>query len=252
MPRDLGAIIAPAIDVAKVLHQAQQRQRKIAAGEESIRKMERTQQEVRALMVEQGRDLILVRKTIPASGPKAGAWARHVADIGISKDTAGRYMALAGHVESAAQTGDVRQIPSFHEAGIDHRPRAADKPAPVRVTRAQDAPDDDLPVVSDEARAAAKDRETRAGQPDPIDVRADKLRQLHEAVAHAHGDIVKVRQRGIHLTDCTTSPDEFHRMKNLMIDVVNEFLAELDAAGVLDEKDQQRRRQLTLLSGGKP
>ena len=228
--RPPAAIIAPAIDVARLTHDWE-----MLAGKE-----ERTLDEFR---LSKGKLLVEARKAFPLSGPKARGWGDLLRLWRVDDATALRYMERAGY------------RPARRDPPQSEENRPADKPAPVRVTRADaqaEAPDDDLPVVSDEARAAAKDRETRAGQSDPIDVRADKLRQLHEAVAHAHGDIVKVRQRGIHLTDCTTSPDEFHRMKNLMIDVVNEFLAELDAAGVLDEKDQQRRRQLTLLSGGKP
>ncbi len=66
---------------------------------------------------------------------KHGRWLPMLADLGIEERTARRYMDLAGYVDAksdtAARESDL-PVPTYAEAGIDKRQRAADRPpAPV-------------------------------------------------------------------------------------------------------------------------
>ncbi len=153
MTRDLGAEVQPVVNVAKLLADAQRMQIQIADGERAIA---HNTEVVAGYRLKLGQILVEARKGFPARGPKAAAWGRFIADIGISQRTAHNYMKLAGYVGEISETvsetsqataggkvsetdGENRsRVPTYHEAGSDKRPRAPKTPTPRVVRDASD------------------------------------------------------------------------------------------------------------------
>lgn len=120
---------------------------------------------------------------------------------------------------------------------------------PVREPSRAPVGDDDGPIWTEEQRRAAYAREVEASMPPRMAEREQRTNEWIEIAREVRALACRFDERNIHLKDVSTSPDDFMRAKQLAIDVVNRFLAELDAAGVLDKKEG--RRQLQLLDGGK-
>lgn len=96
---------------------------------EEAERLRKKHREVQArLRVELGRALAEVRKQWPARGPKAKGWGEFLAREGIAERTAREYMQLAGFVDEVSATdGDVAEIPTRRDIGIDRRLRVTDE-----------------------------------------------------------------------------------------------------------------------------
>lgn len=100
-----------------------------------------------------------------------------------------------------------------------------------------------------ESRAISETFPSAQDRIPPMDERARRTHRLVQAITAAKSTLSAcLKTENIHLTDVTTSPHEFEQVKGLIIELVNELLAELDRAGVLD--GNEKRRQLKLLDGG--
>lgn len=225
----------PAIDVAQMkreVHRAfialQDAER---AEQKTAQSAERAREAAGLRRLEMGRVLIRARKAWPARGPKAKGWGEFLRDFGIAEQTARDWMRLAGYVDEVSTTDEsVGEIPTYAEAGIK-------KARP------------DLPPPTEREREAAYRREVDSSLPPRIEQRSERTHEFVEFAASARASVLRFAERNVHLTDVTTSPDDFMRAKQLLIDIVNQCLDELDAAGVLDGKE--RKRQLALLKGGR-
>ena len=131
MSRDLGSIVSPAIvrgEAYAACHRAH------VAVQDAERKETRTAEQAAAAKQDADRRRLDLGRSLVAlkSATKHGAWLPTLADLGIERTTASRYMALAGYVDASnvaqADTCNISppSVPSYAEAGIDHRPRAGD------------------------------------------------------------------------------------------------------------------------------
>jgi hypothetical protein len=202
------------------------------AEQRAVEHFEKTKDEAARRRLELGRILSKARKQWPARGPKAKGWGEFLADIGVGEQSAREWMAMAGYIErqevsKPSSTG--LEIPTRREVQQSKRP----EPEPP----------------TEEDRQAAYRREVEASLPPKIEVRASRTHEVIEAASDARAALLRLSERNVHLTDVSTSPDDFMRAKQLLIDIVNQCLEELSNAGVLDGKAQ--RRQLMLLEGGK-
>jgi hypothetical protein len=77
-----------------------------------------------------GESLVAVRGRWPRSGPRARAWGEYLAARGIDQDVALDAMAYAGYLEENPPNVP-GELPTSREAGIDKRPLAADRAAPL-------------------------------------------------------------------------------------------------------------------------
>lgn len=192
-----------------------------------------------------GQKLKRARSEWPQRGPNSKGWGELLRDLGITTDRALDLMKLAGYVEQVSGKSDSipETIPTYADAGITKRP-AQVEPATqneIDTTRARAA-------VTDEQREAAYRREASNALPAPIETREAATHSLVGFVSEARAQLRRITEKNIHLTDVTTSPEDFMRAKQMFIDIVNLCLDELASAGVLDGKEQ--RRQMQLLKGG--
>lgn len=250
---DTVAEVRPSVDLAKLAHQWDS-----ACGRE-----ERAEKSLGEIRLEKGRILVEARKAFPARGPKAKGWGELLAKWRIAEQTARDYMRLAGYVEEIStkfvETDGPSPIPTYAEAGIVKPPRdpnivdakvtlpdGRESTVEVDISEFNEA---EGQRISEEERQASYQREVEASLPPRIEVREKRTHEVVEIVATARATIARLAERGVHLTDVTTSPDDFMRAKQMLIDITNRCLEELSNAGVLDGKEQ--RRQMTLLDGGK-
>lgn len=221
--RDHGAIVQPATDIAKLTLQ----------WELLDAREERTLAEIR---VAKGKLLREARGAFPKSGPKARGWGELLAKWKTDDATARRYMALAGYIEEVDSAQSERDpIPTYAEAGIVKKKTEVVEPLLV-------AP------PTDEQREASYRREVVASLPPDMDTRQVRTHEVVEGASEARVSLNRLREKNVHLTDVSTSPEDFMRAKQLFIDIANYCLGELADAGCLDGKEQ--RRQMTLLKGG--
>lgn len=221
--RDHGAIVQPASDIAKLTVQWE-----LAHGRE-----QRAETSLAQARLDKGRLLVEARKSFSRSGPKARGWGELLEKWEIDERTARRYMELAGYVESRVDevSDKVSEIPTYVEAGITKK-QTQTAPAPP----------------TDEQREASYQREVKASLPPSIETRQERTHEVVEGASEARVSLNRLREKNVHLTDVSTSPEDFMRAKQLFIDIANYCLEELANAGVLDGKEQ--RRQMTLLKGG--
>lgn len=162
--RDHGSIVQPAVDVEALGKECRDLNVKIVDTEKLV---EKAGEQLGKWRLALGQKLVEARKAYPRSGPKAAGWGRFVADIGISQDTALRMMGLAGYVESspahAASAREKSETPTYHDAGVDKRPRKSDPPkdepaaessAPI-VALVPAAPTATVPASDTQVRAIA-------------------------------------------------------------------------------------------------
>lgn len=249
--REPAAIIAPAIDVAQA---AKRVRAALYALNDAKGKADRLESEIgkareeeRRRALDLGRELIKTRPAWPKRGPKAKGWGEFLRDQGIDDRRAREWMEYAGYVEdevSASNENNAENLPSVNER---YRPRKSE-PRDADEVASDDGPQ--YEEVTEEERESSYRREVEAALPERMQAREAKTHSLVDLLAQARSSLRDgITARNVHLTDVTTSPEDFMRAKQLMIDIVNLFLEELDAAGVLDGKE--RRRQLQLLDGGK-
>ena len=273
MTRDLGSIVRPAADLVQLAQEVRRANESLSAAE----KLEQRTAEQAASARERaanarltlGRLLVEARKAWPARGPKAKGWGDFLREQGIGEDSALRYMMLAGYVGEISRTdGDVREtpprVPTYAEAGIKKAPtitaptsllvealeRAPATPEPrAPITEAPTRP---VRVVTDEEREAAQQAHIARIQPPKMETREDRTRRLAIGWGEALAAIRKVRDEAqIHLTDATTSTEDFESVRKTIVSVARAALDELETAGALDAPEP-RKRQLSILDGGKP
>jgi hypothetical protein len=158
--------------------------------------------------------------------------------------------AEVGIVEHFPQS-EGNPIPTYAEVGIVGPPASVSEEfiavpmPPIAAPMTEPEPEIE---VSDEERQAAYRREVEASQPPKMEVREKQAHEVINYLRDARIAVLHLAERDVHLTDVTTSPEDFMRAKQLAIDIVNRLLHELDAAGVLDGKEG--RRQMKLFKGG--
>jgi hypothetical protein len=258
-------IVEPAVDVARIGDEVRAAHAALRDAEAQERKaeiqVEKSREEAARRRLDLGRALAKARKAWPARGPKAKGWGDFLREQGIPESTAKDYMRLAGFVEVSTTDDDVVEtVPTYAEAGIDKRPRATFTPSAIegpyvsRPALATVAPSSGPRLYrevewTDEQREAVYRAEVETTQPPRMPVRETRTHIVIEKAAAARAALTALDESGAHLTDVSTSPEDFMRAKQLFIDIANRCLDELAAAGVLDGKEQ--RRQLQLLDGGK-
>lgn len=250
MSRDHGAIVAPAVTRDEATRRCHALNIKISDGE---RRLEATQSALSKWREEMGRALVELRGTFSARGD---GFVKHVeSEVGIAHQTALDYMTAAGYKPRG-------------EYQINPKSGLIDPPAPRSDPPRQSAPPvkvDTSPVVApmvpapkpapvwtDEDREAEQRHHIARIQPPKMETREDRTRRLSLAWNDAAATIQRIRDEAkIHLTDATTSPDDFESVKKTIVSVARAALDELEAAGALDAPEP-RRRQLSILDGGKP
>jgi len=125
--RDAAAIIAPASDLGQIERELQ---REIIAMQDAdraesaaVERVEKTADAARRQRIVVGQRLVEAKRAV-----KHGQWLPWLAKIGIGEDSARRWMALAGFMESRTSES-VRDMPAptLAAAGIDKRPRKRDE-----------------------------------------------------------------------------------------------------------------------------
>ncbi len=275
MKIDLGSEIRPVVDLAKLS----------AAWEQLDAKEQRTLGEIR---LAKGNLLREARKAFPTTG-NDGAWAKHLEKWKIPPQTARDYMKLAGYVESTSTNfveAEPPALPTYAEAGIKkqlapkllehgcadcgemftapiwHCPGCAHHWPPDRETcrnchnYRSDGSKIDVEEGDDNDEMEDVDPgETRPlfhaaaqrGLPPKMEERETQVARLRTFWDRVYIDSKKL---GAHLTDATTSIEDFHSVKNTLIAIANLVLEELERAGVLAADGQQKQR-LLVLDGGK-
>lgn len=279
MSRDLGTIAQPVVDIAALaarvraqhveLQRAEAREATTAAeAKKATSVAESARDEAAKRRLELGRSLVEARKAWPSRGPKAKGWGVFLKDAGIEERSARDWMALAGYMHhEVSEPGVVgSEIPTRREVAEARRQERL--PEVVKSTPSEPIEDltdeveeeqEPLQVVprparqphvySDEERAEIRRLDIERFQPPKIETREDRTRELQAALTQARTAIERIRVRGVHLTDATTSDVDFEDCKRNLIAIVRFGLDELEAAGAL-EAPEPRQRHLTLLKGG--
>lgn len=228
--RDMPLIaeVRPAVDLVKLAHLWDLACGKEDRSEQAKAVAEKTLGEAR---LEKGRLLVEARKAFPARGPKAKGWGELLAKWKIDERTARRYMSLAGYVEDGISdnVSETRPVPTYAQAGIT-KPAKAESPAELLVVQ-----------------RAPQPREASA--PPSTETREGATSQMMRFAAEARASICKLAESNVHLADFTSSPGDFMRAKQLLIDIVTLCLDELANAGVLDGKERRRQLQLLEVAG---
>jgi hypothetical protein len=247
--RDLVAEVRPVRDIEQAKREGREKWIALQDAERATQKAaeqheSKRQNEARARL-EMGQFLIRERGKFPKSGRNAKHWGELLADIGIDQPRAWELMKYAGYVEersgqwsdhiSSESLYSDENLPSLRDAGIDKKPRKNEI--------------DDSREVPDSEREEIYRREVEGALPLPMAKRERSTHEVIEIAANARVQLLALSEKNIHLTDVTTSPEDFMRAKQLFIDIVNRGLDELERAGVLDGKES--RRQLKLIDGGK-
>jgi hypothetical protein len=225
-----------------------------------------------------GLRLVELRKTFSARGDGFVAFVE--GEIGIPHSSAKRYMADVGYAPRGEY--EIKPIPVLNSAPAPTPiaepapawrplpdPPEPDEPAPSldifaappRPLAAQLAPVPTRPVAAtrdwteeerEELHQRSRAEHIARIQPPKMETREERTRRLALAWGEALASIRKVRdEAGLHLTDATVSPDEFESVKRTIVSVARAALDELETAGALDAPEP-RRRQLSILDGGKP
>lgn len=151
-------------------------------------------------------------------------------------------------------------VPTLREAGIrqydlkSDAPPVADltdepepPPAPVEPPRPRQPREPH--VWTDEERRAIQLEQVTRLQPPKMETREERTQQLVRHWNAAAECIAKARDKGLHLTDATTSAWDFESVKKTILHVARAALDELEGAGALDTPEP-RQRHLSLLQGG--
>lgn len=245
--RDHGAIVQPATDIAKLSLQ----------WELLDAREERTLAEIR---VGKGKLLIEARKAFPRTGNNGG-WSKLLAKWKVDRDTALRYMKLAGHVESAAATSAESEddelasgkksevnIPTYAAAGIIKH-SAPKRPAPVA---------DDEPLAAAERQdlverldREAEERRLAALAPLRMEARETAVSRVLAWLERSIEMSNQLAADGIHMTDCTTSAPDLERVKTRALTLFGILESELTSVDVNTVRPVAPKNQLSLLTGGK-
>lgn len=240
--RDHGAIVQPATDIAKLTLQ----------WELLDAREERTLAEIR---VAKGKLLVEARKAFPRTG-NDGGWSKLLAKWKVDRDTALRYMKLAGHVESMAAAEDDEptsgkksevEIPTYATAGIVKQ-STPKKPAPV----------DDEPLPAAERQELVERLEREAGERRqaeiaPLRIEARETAESRylawlEGCIAGHNALVG---GGVHMSDCTASDDGLGLVKTRALTLFGILESDLTSVDVNTVRPVAPKNQLSLLTGGK-
>ena len=232
------AIVAPAVTEAEFIHRWDLACGKEERADKTAEVALKTAQEARE---EKGRILVDVRKTLfKGRGDGFAEWVQRRFRTDIR--TAQRYMGFVTAIDDKVSSNEPPPK-TYADAGIVRRPAKVEpeEPREIEATPAR-------AEVSDAQREAAYRREVDGSLPPHMEERERSTHDLVGFVADARSKLRQITERNVHLTDVTTSPEDFMRAKQMLIDIVNLCLDELASAGVLDGKEQ--RRQMQLLKGG--
>jgi hypothetical protein len=145
---DIAAIARDVHQAQLALHDAELREKKLEKNVDSAREITARRR------LELGKQLVRARAFWPARGPKAKGWGEFLVKLGIEERTARNYMQLAGYVDEVSETdGDVSEIPTYADAGMDKRPRLSI----VRDQESDPPPADHVDDVVDPGDAADAD-----------------------------------------------------------------------------------------------
>lgn len=198
-----------------------------------------------------GRRLVRLRKHWPARGPKAKGWGEALAKIGIPQRTAWSLMEIAGYVEVNDISAAEAETVTYAEAGIDNRPRAADKPIAEPAPRAAkvDAPlsEDERAEIVESNRRHTEERLEAERAHLRIDHRERAGKQWRDAIE----SMIALKNSLPPITDVSASAEDFATVKNLYYTLYNQVRDDLKRIDALGEpQTPPPKRQLALVPGG--
>ena len=254
--RDHGSIIAPSnVSVSGEIKDC-------ALSWKRLDSMENAARELPGERLVMGRRLVNLRRHWPSRGPKAKGWGDVLAKIGIPQQTAWKLMELAGYVEansispseSETSTGEIAErdtkperVPTYAEAGIDKRPRAADAPTPApKKSDAPMTPDERAALVEENRRRSDAQREA-----DTAHLRIEHRERAGQQWREAIESMIALKNSLPPITDVSASAEDFAIVKNLyyvLFNQVRDDLKRIDALG--EPQTPPPKRQLALVPGG--
>jgi len=204
----------------------------------------------REARLEKGRILRDARKLYPATGRSAGGWGELLKELRTDDETARRLMKLAVEVDgenpltSTEMRGFPAAIPTYAQAGIVTRAPKIEPDDPM--------PEDERAELVERLHREEEDRRQAALVPLRMETRETASARALNAFERGIEALNQMHSEGVHITDCTSSPTDFERVKSRALTLyrmVREELARIGIEADAEPPTSSTKRQLTLVTG---